>query len=123
MQQAFGMSVAQLDKAVKDYFHSQKPLIDAMWAAKLGTPATTANVVYELPLPLEVDDVGSSSRQIAPAEAQALIAEMELRIPERRAQAVQQLQQLAGDEKTDSAVVHRALAWAHVLKGETARGV
>ena len=119
VQQAYGMSVAELDKAVKDYFHSLKPVIDAMWAAKMGTPAQTANVVYELPLPLEVDDVGSSKKELAPAEAQALIAEMELRIPERRAQALQQLQQLAGDEKTDSAVVHRALAWAHVLKGET----
>ncbi len=119
VQLAFGMSVAELDKAVKDYFHSLKPLVDAMYAQKLGTPAATANVLYELPLPMEVDDVGSSSRQMGPAEAQALIAEMELRIPERRAQAVQQLQQLAADEKTDSAVVHRALAWAHVLKGET----
>ena len=119
VQQAYGMSVAELDKAVKDYFHSLKPLFDAMWAAKLGTAVQTANLVYQQPLPLEVDDVGSSNKDIAPAEAQALIAEMELRIPERRAKAVQQLQQLTGDEKTDSAVAHRALAWAHVLKGET----
>jgi tetratricopeptide (TPR) repeat protein len=119
VQQAYGMTVAQLDKAVKDYFHSLKPLADAMWASKQANPAVTSTVVYELPLPLEVDDVGSSHKQIVPAEAQALVAEMELRIPERRAQAVQQLQQLAGDEKTDSAVAHRALAWAHVQKSET----
>jgi len=120
VQQAFGMSVAQLDKAVKDYFHSLKPLFDALYASKQGNPALTSNVVYKLLLPVEVDEVGSSSKQIAPAEAQALVDEMELRIPERRAQAVQQLQQLAGDAKNETAVAHRALAWAHVQKGETA---
>jgi tetratricopeptide (TPR) repeat protein len=120
VQQAYGMSIAQLDKAVKDYFHSLKPLFDAMWAAKQGNPPVTSAVVYQLPLPVEVDEVGSSRKEIAVAEAQALVDEMELRIPERRAQAVQQLQQLAGDAKTDSAIVHRALAWAHVQKGETA---
>jgi tetratricopeptide (TPR) repeat protein len=120
VQQAFGMSVAQLDKAVKDYFHSLRPLTDAMWAAKSANPPLTANIVYELPLPMEVDDVGSSSKQIDLPEAQARAAEMELRIPERRAQAVQQLQQLVADPKTETAVAHRALAWAHVQKGETA---
>ena len=119
IQQAYGMTVAQLDKAVKDYFHSLKPLFDAMWASKQPNPPVTANVVYELPLPLEMDDVGSSHTEVALPEAQALIAEMELRIPERRAQALQQLQQLAADEKTTSAALYRALAWAHVLKGET----
>jgi tetratricopeptide (TPR) repeat protein len=120
VQQAFGMSVAQLDKAVKDYFHSLKPLTDAMWAAKSPNPPLTANVVYTLPLPMEVDDVGSSHAEVLPAEAEALVAEMAVRIPERRAQAVQQLQQLADDPKTQTAVAHRALAWAHVQKGETA---
>ncbi len=120
VQQAFGMSVAQLDKAVKDYFHSLKPLADALYASKQPNPPLAANVVYQLPLPLELDDVGGSHAEIPPAEAQALIAEMEVRIPERRAQAVQQLQQLAESETTDNAVVHRALAWAHVQKGETA---
>jgi len=120
VQQAYGMSVAQLDKAVKDYFHSLKPLTDAMWAAKSPNPPLTANVVYDLPLPMEVDDVGSSSKRIDLPEAQARVAEMELRIPERRAQAVQQLQQLVADPQTETAVAHRALAWAHVQKGETA---
>jgi len=120
VQLAYGMSIAELDKAVKDYFRSLKPLFDALYASKQSNPPATSNVVYQLPLPLEVDDVGSGHRDLTPAEAQALVEEMELRIPERRAQAVQQLQQLAAEEKTDSAIVHRALAWAHVQKGETA---
>src|SRR5216683_2361449 len=123
VQQAYGMTIAQLDKAVKDYFHSLKPLADALYASKQANPLVTSAVVYQLPLPVEVDDVGSSRREIAAAEAQALVDEMELRIPERRAQAVQQLQQLAGDPKTDTAVAHRALAWAHVQKGETEKAL
>jgi len=119
VQQAYGVTVAQLDKAVKDYFHSLKPLFDALYASKQPNPPVTSDVVYELPLPLEVDDVGSSSRQVAPAEAQARMDELDLRIPERRAQALQQLQQLVADAKTETAVAHRALAWAHVQKNET----
>jgi hypothetical protein len=120
VQQAYGMTMAQLDKAVKDYFHSLKPLADALYASKSPNPALTSNVAYELPLPFAVDDVGSSSKKIEPAEAQALVDEMELRIPERREQAFQHLQQLAGDAKTETAVAHRALAWAHIQKNETA---
>src|SRR5260370_41581825 len=86
VQQAYGMTIAQLDKAVKDYFHSLKPLADALYASKQANPLVTSAVVYQLPLPVEVDDVGSSRREIAAAEAQALVDEMELRIPERRAQ-------------------------------------
>jgi tetratricopeptide (TPR) repeat protein len=119
VQQAYGMTIAQLDKAVKDYFHSLKPLADALYASKQANSPVTSAVVYQLPLPVEVDDVGSSRKEIAAAEAQALVDEMELRIPERRAQAVQQLQELVGDARTETAVAHRALAWAHVQKGET----
>ena len=119
VQQAYGMTAAQLDKAVKDYFHSLKPLFDALDASKQPNPPMTSDVVYELPLPFGVDDVGSSSKQLAPAEAQALLDEMELRIPERRTPALQQLQQLVADAKTETSVAHRALAWAHIQKNET----
>src|SRR5260370_1185371 len=43
---------------------------------------------------------------------------MELRMPEGGGEEVQQLQELAGDPETDTGVTHRALAWAHVQKGE-----
>ena len=36
LQQAFGMTAAQLDQAVKDYFHSLKPLFDALDQSKLS---------------------------------------------------------------------------------------
>ena len=42
-----------------------------------------------------------------------------LRIPERRQQAVTQLEKLVDDPKTETLVAHRALAFAHVQKNET----
>jgi hypothetical protein len=44
---------------------------------------------------------------------------MELRIPTRRQQAIDQLQKLIADPKTETVIAHRALAWAYVQKGDT----
>jgi hypothetical protein len=44
---------------------------------------------------------------------------MQLRVPERREQAMQKLEALVADSKTETAVAYRALAWAHLQKGET----
>lgn len=118
VQQAFGMSVAQLDQAVKDYFHSLKPLAATLEESKQPNPPVEPEIVNEQPLPFEMDDVGSSARQIPSPEAQALVAEMELRIPERRDAAIAQLQKLVADEHTETLVAHRALAWADVQKGD-----
>lgn len=118
MQQAFGVSAAQLDQAVKDYFHSLKPLEATLEESKGPSPPIEPEVVSESPLPFATDDVGASARQIPPFEAQALLAEMEIRIPERRETAIAQLQKLISDERTETLVAHRALAWADVQKGD-----
>lgn len=124
IQQAFGISVAQLDHEVKDYFHSLKPLFDALDVSKLeaskrpsSTP--TPQSVYQIPLPFTVDDVATSAKSVPLREAQALVDEMELRIPERRQQAFDQLQKLTSDQKTETVIAHRALAWEYVRRGET----
>jgi tetratricopeptide (TPR) repeat protein len=119
IQQAFGMSTAQLDHEVKTYFHSQTSLLNALDASKQPNAPKVAEAVYQTPLPFSADDVGTSSKSIPLPEAQALVDEMELRIPERRQQAFDQLQKLIGDPKTETVVAHRALAWAHVQKGDT----
>lgn len=119
VQQAFGMSVAQLDQAMKDYFRSLKPLAATLEETKRGAPPLTPEPVYESPLPFTVEEVADSNKQIPIPEAQALVAEMELRIPERREQAVQALEKLVDDPKTETLAAHRALAFAHVQKGET----
>src|SRR5215469_11197043 len=58
VQQAFGMSVAQLDSAVKDYFHSFT-LAPALLDPK-QRPANTPQSPNESPLPFSPDDVGVS---------------------------------------------------------------
>jgi tetratricopeptide (TPR) repeat protein len=118
LQQAFGMSVAQLDQAVKDYFHSLKALFDAVDQSKQSNPVFAPAPVYQSALPFSVDDVATSAKSVSLPEAQALVDEMELRIPERREQAVQHLQTLTDDPKTDTAMAHRALAWAYVQKND-----
>jgi tetratricopeptide (TPR) repeat protein len=77
--------------------------------------------VVEMPLPFSIDDVGTSSKQVPIPEAQALLDEMKLRVPERRQQAVADLQELIDDPKTETVVAHRALAWADVQRGDTNR--
>jgi tetratricopeptide (TPR) repeat protein len=119
IQQAFGMSAAQLDHEVKTYFHSLTSLSNALDASKQPNAPKIPQAVYQTPLPFSVDDVGTSSKSIPVAEAEALVDEMELRIPERRQPAFDQLQKLIADPKTETVVAHRALAWAHVQKGDT----
>ena len=120
IQQAFGMTVAQLDHEIKDYFHSLKPLFIALDASKQPNAAPIPQPVYQSPLPFTVADVATSSKSISIPEAQALVNEMQLRIPERREQAIERLHKLTADPKGDSVVAHRALAWAYVQRGDTA---
>jgi hypothetical protein len=121
VQQAFGVTPVQLDQQVKDYFHSLKPLQGSLQEAQaqpqLAPPAP--QLVQELPLPGTLDDIASSNKELKPWEADALVAEMELRMPEHREDAIKQLQKLADDPKTETAVAHRALSWAYVQKGDS----
>jgi tetratricopeptide (TPR) repeat protein len=125
-QQAFGMTAAQLDQAVKDYFHSLKPLFDVLDQSKLPPSRQTnsnftAQPVYQTTLPFSVDDVATSATSVSLPEAHALVDEMELRIPERQAHASDDLQTLVADPKLETAVAHRALAWAYVQKNDFAK--
>ena len=117
IQQAFGVSAAQFEQAVKGYFHSLS------WAqtpanAKPANPSTSAGPVYQFPSVLEAAQVGSSVVEITDPQARALIAEMMVRLPEHRAQAEKDLDTINNDPKTESAVAHRGLAWAHLDRKE-----
>jgi tetratricopeptide (TPR) repeat protein len=120
IQQAFGTSVAQLDQEVKAYFHSLAPLFTALDESHRPNAPQVPQAVIQTALPFSVDDIGTSSKSLPIPEAQALVDEMELRVPERRQPAFDRLQKLTGDPKTESVVAHRALAWAYVQKGDTA---
>jgi hypothetical protein len=120
IQQAFGMSVTQLDQEVKAYFHSLAPLFTALDDSHRPNAPQVPQAVTQTALPFSVDDIGTSSKSLPIPEAQALVDEMELRIPERSQLAFAQLQKLIADPKTETVVAHRALAWAYVQKGDTA---
>jgi tetratricopeptide (TPR) repeat protein len=119
VEQAYGMTVTQLDKAVKDYFRSLTPLFDALNQSKQSSAPAIVVSLSQSALPFAVNDVATSTKSVPLVEAQALINEMQLRVPERREQAMQKLEALVADSKTETAVAHRALAWAHLQKGET----
>ena len=67
IQKAYGMTSAQLDQAVKDYFHS-------LTAAPAKAVVTAAPVTY--------DDIGITTSYVPEAIARASVAEMDLRLPE-----------------------------------------
>jgi len=95
IQKAYGMSSAQLDQAVKDYFHSLTPLFVAQDAAKQPNPLTNPAQVYQFPAPVEPNDSAITSKPIREADADALAAEVKIRIPERREAGLHELQALA----------------------------
>lgn len=119
IQQAFQMTPAELDQALKNYFRSLKPLQAALDQSKQPNPPPTPEPLSTMPLPFTIEDVSSSAKSLPLAEGQALVDEMELRIPERREQAIHDLERLAGDQHTENVIEHRALAWADVQKGDT----
>jgi tetratricopeptide (TPR) repeat protein len=98
---AFGMSPAQLEEAVKTYFHS------------FSAPSSA----HEFPTPVGPDDVGMTVTQVPDADARALLGDVMARIPEHHEQAVKDLQTLAADP-VNSEAAHRALAWSHIERKE-----
>jgi tetratricopeptide (TPR) repeat protein len=114
IQQAFGMSSTQFDQALKDYFHSLGASLQAQ--TTLPASGTPNSAVSQFPLP--VDNIGTSTLQVPHAGARALIAEMMVRLPEHRQQALQELNAMVGQPKTKNAIAHRALAWMHLESKE-----
>jgi tetratricopeptide (TPR) repeat protein len=141
ISKAYGMSSAQFEQAVKDYFHSLRALFTALDASKQPGVAANAAQVYQFPAPLGPDDIVISSKPLPDTDARALGAEVKVRIPERRELGLKELQALAaGPEsppapkrsaeenasESNSAIVtaggneiaHRVLAWDHIQHGE-----
>lgn len=106
IQKAFGMSSAQLLQAVKDYLHSIPPTLGG--ASPKTPPGALPNGV---PAPVTADVVGMSNHEVAEGEAQALVAEMKLRVPEHRDEARKELSSIMDQPKMDNVVAHRAMAW------------
>jgi len=104
IQKAYGMSSGQFADAVKNYFHTLAQSGTAGASPLLGVAPS--------------DQIGSSNQELPFAEGQALLAEMTVRLPEHRDQAVQQLESIIGLPKGDNVVARRALGWAEMQKKE-----
>jgi tetratricopeptide (TPR) repeat protein len=110
MVQAFDMSAAQMEDAVKTYFNSLSGLGIALDQSKkpIGNPVENAQP-DRLPVPFDADEVGMAVNWLKDEEARAAIDDVMTRIPEHRDQALHELQQLTTDPK-DNEMAHRGLA-------------
>jgi tetratricopeptide (TPR) repeat protein len=113
MQQAYGMSPARFEQALKSYFQSIAPMLQVQGGTQQSSAGTAG--------PLHVisatgDNVGSSTHEMSGPEARALVAEMAARMPEHREQAVRDLEAILTEPKVVSTIPHRALAWVQMQK-------
>jgi tetratricopeptide (TPR) repeat protein len=108
--QAFDMTPAQMEDAVKAYFKSLSGLGIALDQAKkpVEEPVDIQQPDH-FPLPFDVDDIGMAVTPVKDEEARAVIDDVMARIPEHRDQALHDLQQLTADPK-DNEAARRGLA-------------
>jgi tetratricopeptide (TPR) repeat protein len=122
IQKAYGMSSVQFTQAVKDDFHSlaqPQPTTPGK-----GKQQSASNPAGSQPLSVTPDDqIGSSTQQLTDWEGQSLVAEMSVRLPEHREQAMQGLESITDQPKTDNVVARRALGWAYLEKKDFDRAV
>jgi hypothetical protein len=148
IQKAYAMSSAQLEQAVKDYFHSQSGLLTSARNrnANAAPASATAGQSYRFPVPVGPEDSAITSKPLPESDARALYAEAEIRVPERRDRGLKELQELSttptvADKKSEAKqqarkprededneqlpsnaignpLAHRILAWDHIQHGE-----
>jgi hypothetical protein len=114
IQQAYGMSSAQLEKAVKDYFHSQGGFQGAVEDARHTTidssnpsPVARSGQTDHFPVPVGAEDSAITSKPLSESDARAIYAAVQTRIPERREFGLKTLRDLAttpteADRKAES---------------------
>src|ERR1039457_1933825 len=95
IQKAYGVTPAQFDQAVKNYFHSLTPLFLALDASKQPGAQLNAPQVYQFPEIVGPNDSVITAKVIPETDARALTAEARIRVPHRREAALQELQALA----------------------------
>lgn len=146
IQKAYGMSSAQLEQAVQEYFHSLTALQSALEASrqKNSDPKALAQP-YQSTALVAPDDSAIIAKPFPEPDARALYAGAQTRIPERREMGLEQLKKLAttptpADIKTEAknearekrdteentlpsnavgnALAHRMLAWDYINHDE-----
>jgi hypothetical protein len=91
IQKAYGVTSAQFDQAVKDYFHSLTPLVAALDASRQPGSQANAPQVYQFPEIVGPSDSVITSKVIPEADARAIVAEIKVRIADRREVGLQEL--------------------------------
>ena len=95
IQKAYGVTPAQFDQAVKNYFHSLTPLFVTLDASRQSGSQPNLPQVYQFPEIVAPDSSVITSKVLHEADARALVGEVKIRIPERREAGLQELQALA----------------------------
>jgi len=110
MVQAFDMSPAQMEEAVKTYFKTQSGLGIALDQSKkpIANPVETQQPDH-FAIPIDADDIGMAVSPVKDEDARAMIDDVMARIPEHRDQALHDLQELTADPK-DNEAARRGLA-------------
>jgi hypothetical protein len=142
IQKAYGMSSAELEQAVKDYFHTQ-PATGTAGAKPSGTTSATSGLVDRFPSPVGPEDSAITWKSVLEADFRATYAGVQIRIPERRDLGLKTLNDLAtkptaSDQKAEAKqakrigedqdqlpsnsvgnpTAHRILAYDHIRHGE-----
>lgn len=124
IQQAFGVPPDQLEQAVKSYFQSLNSNGNsngnATGVANASQNSGAAPLEHALTLPVASLDVGTSRLEVRATIAQALVDEMKMRIPERRAQAASDLESLIENPAGPNSIEYRAFAWANLQQDKFA---
>ena len=147
IKQAYGMSSAQLEQAIKDYFHGQPGLQQAVDASRQtnrdSSNAMPSGQTDHFPVPYGQDDSIITAKAMPEADARAMYAGIQIRLPDRREVGLKTLNDLAttateADKKAEvkqtkrvgedpdqlpanaigNALAHRILAWDHIEHGE-----
>jgi hypothetical protein len=143
IQKAYGVTPAQFDQAVKDYFHSLTPLFVALDASRQAGSHPDPPQVYQFPEIVGPDARTITAKVLPEKDGSALTAGVRIRIPDRREAGLLELQALATapdpttakpdrekeknqDDKNNALLVtavgneiaHRALAWDHIERKE-----
>ncbi len=118
MVQAFDMTPAQMEEAVKAYFKTLSGLGIALDQSKKPVPIPVdIQQPDHFALPFDANDIGMTVTPVKEEDAQALIGDVMARIPEHRDQALHDLQQLTANPK-DNEAAHRGLARDHLKQKE-----
>lgn len=102
IQQAFGMSAAQLEKALRNYYGAQR------------------FKYYQLPAPAGMDSKSYTSAPVAPTDVQAVIADIHLRSADYRNQAAAEFEAVLKVDPNNASAL-RGLGYYNLIKQDYQR--